>query len=102
MDSCNFTDKGNNSILPEMEIHARQEIYHIGGYVGKAKLLCQKGFVPVLPGHPGYSVSSVHIRAGEDFLSWFPRTRSDFHMNTSKFYEGKSGEARFRKPNQSY
>ena len=86
------------------EVSAGQKLCHFGRCVAEAKLLCVKSFVPV-------------TRAGvftdmEKFSSRLQRSRSQkprsrnraspaFHMNRHRnFYDGKSGEARPRKPNQ--
>ena len=61
MDSCNFTDKANSDAF-EVEIHTLQKLCHFDRYDAKAKLFCQKSFVPVTRAgvfiwenfHPGY------------------------------------------------
>ena len=46
VDSCNFTNNSNWHAF-EVEIHTRQKLCHFGRYDAKAKLFCQKSFVPV-------------------------------------------------------
>ena len=91
-----------NSHTPKIEIQSRQRLCYFGRYVAKAKLFCPKIFVPVTRAgvfiwenfHPGYPDLGCKTR---DLSNW---ASPGCPMNTSKFYEGKSGEARSRKPSQ--
>ena len=76
VDSCNFTNKAN-SHAPKVEISTGEKLCHFGRYVGKAKLICLKSFVP------SYSDWSVHMGK---FPSRLPRSRSQ--------------KPRYRKPGQ--
>ena len=87
LDSCNMPNKANSHI-PKVEIHTRQKLHHFGRYVAKAKLFCQKSFVPVnrvgvliwVNFHPGYRDLG---RKNRDLGN---RARPASHMNTSKFF----------------
>ena len=86
MDSCNFTNKANSCGF-EVEINTLQKLCHFGRRHAKAKLFCQKIFVPVTD--PGWS---VHIM-GENFHSGYrdlgSRASPASHMTTSKFLRRK-------------
>jgi len=93
VDSCNFTNKANSHAF-EVEIHTRQKLCHFGRYDPKAELFCQKSFV---------LVTGLKCSYGKDFEPDYRdlgnRASPASHMNTF-FYEGKRGEARYRKPSQ--
>ena len=86
MDSCNFTNKANMHTF-EVEIHRLQKVCHFGRYDAKAKLFCQKSFVPVTRAgvfiwenfHSGYRDLG---RKNRDLGN---RASPASHMNTSKF-----------------
>ena len=90
MDSCKFTNKANSHAF-EVEIHALQKLCHFGRYDAKAKLFCQKSFVPVTRAgvfiwenfHPGYRDLG---RKNRDLGN---RASPAAHMNTSKFLRRK-------------
>ena len=71
----------------EVEIHRLQKVCHFGRYDAKAKLFCQKSFVPVTRAgvfiwenfHPGYRDLG---RKNRDLGN---RASPASHMNTSKF-----------------
>ena len=101
VDSCNFTNKAN-SHAPKVEISTGEKLCHFGRYVGKAKLICLKSFVP------SYSDWSVHMGK---FPSRLPRSRSQKPISETgparlvirthqHFYEEMGGEARSRRPSQ--
>ena len=46
VNSCKFTNKADSHAF-EVEIHTLQKLCHFGRYDAKAKLFCQKSFVPV-------------------------------------------------------
>ena len=83
VDSCNFTSKANSHAF-EVQIYTRQKLWHFGRYDAKAKLFCQKSFVPVTGGgvfirensHPGYRDLGK-------------RASPASHMNTSNFLRRK-------------
>ena len=72
----------------EVEIHTRQKLCHFGRYDAKAKLFCQKSFVPV---------TRLECSYGKDFeLGYRDRGRKNrdgaspaSHMNTSNFLRRK-------------
>ena len=75
----------------EVEIHRLQKVCHFGRYDAKAKLFCQKSFVPVTRAgvfiwenfHPGYrDLGSCLGRKNRDLGN---RASPASHMNTSKF-----------------
>ena len=78
-----------------MEIHTRQKSCHFARYVAKAKLFCQKSYVPVIRVgvfiwvnfHPGYRDLG---RKNRDLGN---RAKPASHMNTSKCFT-KEGVAR--------
>ena len=90
MDSCKFTNKANAHAF-EVEIHTLQKLCHFGRYDVKAKLFCQKSFVPVTRAgvviwencHPGYRDLG---RKNRDLGN---RASLAAHMNTSKFLRRK-------------
>ena len=61
VDSCNISNKADSDAF-EVEIHTLQKLSHFDRYNAKAKLFCQKSFVPVTRAgvfiwenfHPGY------------------------------------------------
>ena len=83
MDSCNFTNKANSHAF-EVKINTRQKLCHFGRYDAKAKLFCQKGFVPVT----GLECSYVkYFEPGYRDLG--NRASPASHMNTSNFLRRK-------------
>ena len=90
MDSCKFTNNANSHAF-EVEIHTVQKLCHFGRYDAKAKLFCQKRFVPVTRAgvfiwenfHPGYRDLG---RKNRDLGN---RANPAAHMNTSKFLRRK-------------
>ena len=90
MDSCNFTNKANLDAF-EVEIHTLQKLCHFDRYDAKAKLFCQKRFVPVTRAgvfirenfHPGYRDLG---RKNRDLGN---RASPASHMNASKFLRRK-------------
>ena len=69
MDSCNFTGKANSHAF-EVEINTRKKLCHFGHYDARAKLFCQKGFVPVT----GLECSYVNIFSYEH-IKFFTKER---------------------------
>ena len=90
VDSCNFTNEANSHAF-EVEIYTLQKLCHFGRYDSKAKLFCQKSFVPVARVgvfiwenfHPGYRDLG---RKNRDLGN---RASPVSHMNTSKFLRRK-------------
>ena len=90
MDSYNFPTKANSHAF-EVAIHTLQKLGHFGRYDSKAKLFCQKCFVPVTRAgvfiwenfHPGYRDLG---RKNRDLGN---RASPAAHMNTSKFLRRK-------------
>ena len=92
LDSCNLTNKAYSHI-PKVEIHHVQDkkICHFGRFVAKAKLFCQKSFVPVI--RVGVLIW-VNFQTGNRDLGrknrdLGNRARPASHMNTSKFLRRK-------------
>ena len=87
MDSCKFTNKANWHAF-EVEIHTLQKLCHFGRYDVKAKLFCQKSFVPV-------TRAGVFIRENfhPDYRDLGRKNRDlgnrASHLNTSKFLRRK-------------
>ena len=90
MDSCNFTNKAN-SVAFEVAIHTLQKLCHVDRYDAKAKLFCQKSFVPVTRAgvfiwenfHPGYR------DLGRKIQDLGNRASPASHINASKFLPRK-------------
>ena len=86
MDTYNFPTKANSHAF-EVAIHTLQKLCHFGRYDSKAKLFCQKSFVPVTRVgvfiwenfHPGYRDLG---RKNRDLGN---RASPGAHLNTSKF-----------------
>ena len=97
MDSCNFTNEANSHAF-EVEIYTLQKLCHFGRYDSKAKLFCQKSFVPVVRigvfiwenFHPGYRDLG---RKNRDLGN---RASPASHMNTSKFLRRKEWRGEIR------
>ena len=108
MDACSFSDKGNY-YTSAVGIQARQKTYTSwSDYVEKAKLLRQKGFASLSQGLEGlYQCKQKYVyiylgfrELGHKNRDLGNRASPASHVNTSKFYEGKSDEARSRKLSQ--
>ena len=101
MDPCNFINEAI-SHTPEVEIHTRPKLYHFCRYLVKAKLFCQKCFVPVTGLECSYGkifipVNEISVAKTEISVTGPARPLIWTHRY---FYKEKSGEARSQKPSQ--